>query len=172
MLSTLRLWYPSDVVALLIDVAVLALWGTGVGYAFHRMPASWFSDDRAVTRLRSWERDGRVWDDLVAVRRWKGRLPDAGGLFSSGFPKKQMSARDSDYLRRFVAETRRAELVHLVVLAIGPVFFLWNPLWLAAVMVVYGVLANVPFIIIQRYNRARLLRVLAHRSRPPRQPEA
>ena len=42
----------------------------------------------------------------------------------------------------------------------GPLFVLWNPPPIAAVMVAYGVLVNAPFIAIQRYNRARVSRVL------------
>jgi hypothetical protein len=46
-----------------------------------------------------------------------------------------------------------------------PIFFLWNPPWACAVVEAYGVAANLPFIIVQRYNRAGLLRIS---SRPDR----
>jgi glycosyl-4,4'-diaponeurosporenoate acyltransferase len=59
-----------------------------------------------------------------------------------------------------VVETRRAELAHWPILALGPVFFAWNPWWLALAMVGYAVVANVPCILVQRYNRARLYRML------------
>ena len=49
---------------------------------------------------------------------------------------------------------RRAELAHYPILAFGPVFFAFNPWWLALVMVGYAVVANVPCILVQRYNRA------------------
>jgi glycosyl-4,4'-diaponeurosporenoate acyltransferase len=162
--ALVRLWHPGDVLAMIIDIAVLAAWGSLVGYAFHRMPARWFGHDNAVTKPRRWERDGRVWDDVLRVRRWKDRVPDAGGLFAGGMRKRGVS-RDPEQLARLVVETRRAELVHLAVLAISPVFLLWNPLWLAAVMVTYNIVANVPFMVIQRYNRPRLVRLLAATSR-------
>ena len=38
---------------------------------------------------------------------------------------------------------------------------LWNPPWVALVMVGYGLAVNLPFIAIQRYNRTRVERVLA-----------
>jgi glycosyl-4,4'-diaponeurosporenoate acyltransferase len=65
----------------------------------------------------------------------------------------------------FRAETRRAELGHWSAMACGPLFVLWNPPAVAAVMVVYGVVVNAPFIAIQRFNRLRIGRVLARRSR-------
>jgi glycosyl-4,4'-diaponeurosporenoate acyltransferase len=55
--------------------------------------------------------------------------------------------------------------VHWAVLAIVPVFALWSPPLLFAAMVAYGVVANVPCIAVQRFNRARIVRVLARRER-------
>jgi glycosyl-4,4'-diaponeurosporenoate acyltransferase len=58
-------------------------------------------------------------------------------------------------------ETCRGEAVHWIVLFCSGLFFLWNPQWLAWCMVVYAILANLPCIIVQRYNRLRMARVLA-----------
>jgi glycosyl-4,4'-diaponeurosporenoate acyltransferase len=168
MVAMLPLWHLSDLAALAIDVVILIVWNAAVGYAFHRLPVEAFAHDRGITRLRPWERDGRFWVDVARIRRWKRWLPDAGDLFAGGFSKRRLSARDPAYFQRFVAETRRAELVHWVVPAIVPLFFLWNPWWLAMVMVVYAAVANVPCLVTQRYNRARLERVLARVSTPPR----
>jgi glycosyl-4,4'-diaponeurosporenoate acyltransferase len=155
------MWSPSDPVAVLLDALVWAVWGLAVGYAFHRFPATWFDDEHAVTRIRGWERGGRFWSQRFGIKRWKDRLPEAGSAFAGGFSKRHLVARDAGHLRRFVVETRRAEWVHLTVLAVVPLFWLWNPPSLALVMLVYGVAANVPCILVQRYNRARLLRVLS-----------
>jgi glycosyl-4,4'-diaponeurosporenoate acyltransferase len=46
-----------------------------------------------------------------------------------------------------------------------PIFALWNPAALMAAMVAYAVVANLPCLVVQRYNRGRLLRVLARRER-------
>ena len=42
-------------------------------------------------------------------------------------------------------------------MAAGPVFLLWNPWWLGLLMFAYAVIANLPCLIVQRYNRARLV---------------
>lgn len=157
---TVPLWTPPDTVAVVIDIVVWTVWGTLVGYVFHRLPAAWFAHDDAVTRIRRWERQGQFWADHTRVRRWKKRLPEAGDLFTGGFSKRRLRTRDVEYLERFLVETRRAEWVHWVVFAIAPLFFLWNKPWLAGVMIAYGLLANLPCLITQRYNRARLVRIL------------
>jgi glycosyl-4,4'-diaponeurosporenoate acyltransferase len=40
---------------------------------------------------------------------------------------------------------------------------LWNPWWLGLAMVGYALAANLPCLLTQRYNRARLMRMLARR---------
>ena len=52
-------------------------------------------------------------------------------------------------------------------MAASPLFVLWNPPIASVLLIGYGVVANLPFIVIQRYNRQRVTRVLAARAEPP-----
>lgn len=146
-------------VVVLLDAAVWAAWSAVVGYAAHRVPVVRLDRDGPLTRLRPWEREGRTYERVV-IRRWKDRLPDAGTAFRGGTSKRVLPGRDAASLRRFAAETRRAELVHWGIPAITPAFALWNPPALLGAMVGYAVLANGPCVVIQRYNRGRILRIL------------
>ena len=71
--------------------------------------------------------------------------------------KKKLSAADPMSL---VQETCVAECVHcwLIVLSVG-MLFLWKSVWSWLLWLVYNLLGNVSFILIQRYNRPRLLRL-------------
>jgi len=136
-----------------------------VGYVTHRAPVSRFDHDTWLTRLRPFEADGRIYERRLKIRRWKGRLPEGGDTFDGGFDKRRLRGRSTELLERFAAETRRAELTHWVLLACGPVFVLWNRPPVAAGMMIFGVVFNAPFIVTQRYNRARLARLLDRRQR-------
>lgn len=144
-----------------VDIVAWAVIGTVAGYAAHRAPVARFAEDGPLTRLRDFERDGRWYEQRIGIKRWKGRLPEAGGLFRDGFSKRSLRSESVDELERFVVETRRAEVTHWVVMGAGPFFLLWNPWGLGLVMVGYGVVANLPCLVVQRYNRARLQRVVA-----------
>lgn len=146
------------------DAGVWAGWSAVVGYVAHRLPVDRLAQDGPLTRLRAVERDGRVYEQL-RIRRWKDRLPELGGVFPGGVSKRALRTGASADLRRLVVETRRAELVHWAIPAIVPVFAVWNPAALMAAMAAYAVLANLPCLVVQRYNRGRLLRVLAGRER-------
>jgi glycosyl-4,4'-diaponeurosporenoate acyltransferase len=142
--------------AVVADVVAWAVIGVTVGYALHRTSLRRLDHDTWVTRARRWERGGRTYERL-GIRRWKDRLPELGGLFAGGVSKRASGGRSR--LERYEAETRRAEYVHWLVLACAPLFALWNPWYLTVAMVLYAVVANVPCLVVQRYNRARIARL-------------
>lgn len=155
-----------NLVLVVASAAIWAAWSTACGYVAHRLPTRVLDHDGWLLRLRAAERVGRFYDHGLHVKRWKDALPEAGSLFRGGFSKRRISRKDRAFLERFVIETRRAELAHWAILALGPLFLVAIPLvdmpwWLAVAMVGYAVAANVPCILVQRYNRARLERMLA-----------
>jgi glycosyl-4,4'-diaponeurosporenoate acyltransferase len=129
----------------------------GSGFIAHRMPISWFDPDGVLFRTRAFERGGRVYR-AFGIRRWKDALPEAGAFFEGGFSKRSLVVQDPAYLERYLAETCRAEASHWMSAALSLTFFLWNPWYVGVIMVVYGLSTNLPFILVQRYNRPRLAR--------------
>lgn len=145
-----------------VDAVAWALISAVAGTIASRRPDASLTRDSGLTRLRAWERNGRVYERL-GIRGWKDRMPEFGA-FGGGRSKRTLPGRDADALAQFAAETRRAEYVHWSIAAAAPVFVLWNPPALFAAMLAYAILANVPCIAIQRYNRARIERIAARRA--------
>lgn len=138
----------------------LGVAGLGTQLAPQRFnPAGW------IFRERRWERGGRFYEAVFAVKGWKRRLPDGAALFRQGFRKKRIRGHGAAYLNRFLIETCRSEGVHWIVLGFSLVFFFWNSWGVGMVMVAYGVVANLPCILVQRYNRLRLTAALKHLKR-------
>ena len=146
------------------NVAAWALFHSATGLAAHALPLSRLGRDGPVLRLRRWERDGAVYRRM-RIHRWKHFLPEAGDLFRGGMSKRHLPGAIAPDLLRFAAETRRAECGHWWAMACGPLAVLWNPPLGAAAMIAYGVAVNAPFIAVQRYNRARVGRVLRRLAR-------
>ena len=156
MLAAYPLWLlPANIVA----------WGLAhslTGYAAHRLSEERCRRDNVLTRIRNPARTERRCRRF-GVHRWKDALPEAGAVFAGGVSKRHLVGSSTAGLTQFASMTRRAEMAHWMAALVSPFFALWNPPWIAAVMVVYGVGVNTPFIAIQRYNRARLLRLIARR---------
>ncbi len=147
----------------LILINILA-WGIiqwGAGYLTFRLPRHRLKHDAWLFRLRSWEQGGHIYRRYLGIHQWKKWLPDGADFFAASFPKRHLSKRTATYLDRFVVETVRAELTHWIPLLAWPFFILWNPYHLMPFMLLYAVLANLPCLLLQRYNRPRLLTVLA-----------
>ena len=87
-------------------------------------------------------------------------MPEGGGVFRGGFEKRKADTRSINYLETFARETCRAELVHWVIILLLPLFFVWNPPLGVLIMLPLVVVLNLPFIMIQRYNRPRLVKIL------------
>ena len=131
----------------------------GLAWLFTRMPVVWFHPPDPY----AWENGGKFYERLWAIKQWKDRLPDAAGWFGGGFTKRALVGTKPDYLHRFIQEAWRGELCHWAALGFTPLFFLWNPWWGDAVIVVYAIAANLPCILVQRYNRLRISRLLGRR---------
>jgi glycosyl-4,4'-diaponeurosporenoate acyltransferase len=144
---------------IVLNVAGWPVIQLGLARLFQIMPVKWFESAAA----HSWEQSGRFYERILGIKCWKDWLPDAARWFSGGFAKASMAGVDPPYLRRFISETWRGELCHWFAIGCAPVFFLWNPWWADLVMVGYALLANLPCILAQRYNRLRLRRLLARR---------
>ena len=145
---------------ILVNVAGWPVIQFGLAWLFTQLPMAWFTPPEAG----AWEQGGRFYERCFGIKHWKDWLPDAARWFGGGFAKGSLTGIDPDYLRCFIRETWRGELCHWFALGCAPVFFLWNPLWADLVMVSYALVANVPCILAQRYNRLRLRRLLARRS--------
>lgn len=122
------------------------------------LPRRWFHWDRFPYRTYNWEKGGRFYEKLH-IRKWKDRLPDKSKYTRNTFTKEMNGHEDQSNLVRFLQETCVAELVHWVLAALCVPLYWYVPTPFGAVAATLYALSNIPFIIIQRYNRPRLYRV-------------
>lgn len=110
-------------------------------------------------RSFKWERNGDIYHKIL-IQKWKDRVPDMSKYVKTMFAKEIVSPRDPEYTRRLILETCVAELIHYVLILISPIFTQYlNGVYGYVGMIVYA-LGNVPFILIQRYNRPRLIKLM------------
>lgn len=151
----------------LADAGVVFAWTVAVGASAPRWPAAWLARDRGPLWLAPGESVGAY--RRAGVHRWARRLPEWGGVF--GVSKRRLPGRTPELLGGYLVEVRRAEWVHwLSLLSLAPVARI-SPRWLAALFAGIAVAVNIPFLAILRFNRLRLLALLA-RGRPASDPAA
>ena len=132
------------------------------------LPKAW-PRPSGLFRCFAFERNGRLYDKL-GVRHWHKRVPDMSKIFPFLIPKKRLCAKCGPTLPRMIRETCVAELVHWVLCFTGLFcLYLW-PGWGGIVISILNAVGNLLFVIIQRYNRPRLIRLnnkLNHQKEEP-----
>lgn len=123
------------------------------------LPRRIFDENAFPFKSFRWEKGGKVYDKL-RIKKWKAKLPEMSKITKLIFPKKlkqNMTAEDFD---RLVKESCVAELSHYVlfVCSMG-IYYIWRGKLGSFLALVYGVLGNVTYIIIQRYNRPHFIAV-------------
>lgn len=146
----------------LIYIAVLGVLSHFVGQA---LPRKCFDAEKPPYKAAKWEKGGKVYERL-GIKHWKDIMPDMSRIMPDMVKKKLTSENKERGMDTLIAETCVAECVHwgLIVLSFG-ILFWWRGLWAAVFLLVYNIFGNLPFIIIQRYNRPRLVMLEQRRKR-------
>lgn len=108
-------------------------------------------------RSYSFERGGKIYEK-IGIRFWKDKVPDMSTVLKHLIKKEvRFKSSAADVLRQ-IQETCVAEITHnaLIILSL-PMLIYWKGKWAFLCEAIYILLLNLPFILIQRYNRPRLI---------------
>lgn len=144
------------IVTCLLYIAVLGMAAFPFGRLLARCP---LRTDGFPFRCAAWERGGKNYEKLH-IRAWQNRVPDVSRWFPSLVPVKRLESPTPEGMGRMVRETCVAELTHVLLILLGLYCLrLWPGVGGVIFYCVYTLAGNVPFILIQRYNRPRLVRL-------------
>lgn len=112
---------------------------------------------------QAWELGGKLYEKLQ-IKRWQARVPDVSQVLHRWMPRKKLHVGvTAETVRTMISETCTAEVVHnLLNLAGLRLLGLWKGAGGIIVYLIYVLFGNLPFILVQRYNRPRL-KVLLNR---------
>lgn len=145
----------TETLRFVIPVAVIGILAHVIGEA---LPRRWFDASRFPYRAYAFERNGRFYEAL-GIRKWKNVLPDKSRIAPGTYRKAirgSAQQHSAAHMERLLQETCVAECVHWALLVISPILLFTMESPAVYVMTpLYG-LSNLPYIMIQRYNRPRL----------------
>lgn len=104
------------------------------------------------------ERDGKLYERL-GVKRWKDKLPDMSKLSRRLARKSIPDTPTPESLLSLIQETCVAEVIHELLMVLGFLCYLIRRRRRVFLLACLWALGNLPFVIIQRYNRPRLMRL-------------
>lgn len=126
-----------------------------LSHLFTKVPRSFFVTHHQWFQTFSFEKEGELWNRLFLINKWKMYIPEGEWLNKNIYNKRVLKPLTQENIYKMIIEMRRAELVHW--LSILPVMvFVRASKCIKIINILYALLANVPIILTQRYNRPRL----------------
>lgn len=120
------------------------------------LPRKWFHFDRFPYRTGKWEKGGKLYDN-IHIKQWKNKMPDMSRICPAMAPKRITTARAED-VELLIHETCVAELIHVLLIPAGlGCIGIWK--FGGTIFFLLWAIGNVPFILIQRYNRPILCKL-------------
>ncbi|MBO5060566.1 MAG: hypothetical protein J6C82_06615 [Clostridia bacterium] len=142
---------------ILILIIYITVIGQGCFFFGLALPRKKIDENKFPYKAFLWEQNGKFYDRF-RVKKWKTKVPDMSVLTNKIFPKKLHGDMTSDDIDRLIKESCIAEMIHyiLCVLSIG-IYHIWKGKIGIVLTVLYNLLGNLPYIIIQRYNRPHFI---------------
>lgn len=121
-------------------------------------PRRWLHEQAFPFKSFGFEKNGAIYQKL-GIMKWKTKLPDASLIISRLFPKWMPKKRleNEEKIPILIKETCVAEMTHSAVSLLGfGCVFIWKGIggW---IMSLGFLILNLPFILMQRFNRPRLI---------------
>lgn len=147
-----------------VNLLIFILVSVAMTIICEKMPSSIYNYKKWLFREKKWEHGGRLYEHLFGVKRWKSKLPDISDFMKWRFNKKHLAESGSDYLSIFLTESCKSEFTHWMIILSTLLFRFWSDFTSTLFFLVLASLLNLPYIIIQRYNRPRLIHLLKRNS--------
>lgn len=121
------------------------------------LPKRWFRADLFPYRSYRFEKNGKIYMK-IAIHKWQNKIPDISKILPFMIPKKRLSKDSVDKIPRMIQETCVAEFIHGIN-ALAGFYCLWLCPKVGGIIIsiIYAVVFNLPFVLVQRYNRPRLV---------------
>lgn len=148
-----------------INFSLMVLWQFLVLIVCQRLNEKTFDYRKNIYKSKKFENNGKFYVKYLKIKKWKDKLPQY--VSKNGFSKRNINLKqvgDKKYFEKFLIETCRAEWNHLVCCMYAVISVLINKFPFSMIFSIIPVMANLPFLVIQRYNRIRFLNLNSKKS--------
>ncbi|MDI6453756.1 hypothetical protein [Peloplasma aerotolerans] len=161
----MRVIFLTDEITLLLFFIIWPLIQVGGALIALYLPDKFYSNQKFPFKTYKFERNGHIYQTLFRVKKWKHLLPDGASVWKKrGYQKKNINSFEVDNLKKFIIESCRAEMAHIIPILFFWVFFLITTPLITWIMLGYSLIVNLPCMIVQRYNRPRVESLLTSKT--------
>jgi glycosyl-4,4'-diaponeurosporenoate acyltransferase len=153
------IFLPRELTILLVFILWPIIQAT-ITFICHKIDDSYFSYQSLFFKPSPWEKDGDIYKRLFKVNKWKKFMPDGAAAVKGEFKMRHLDFSNRDNLEKFLVVSCRGETAHWLSIIPFWVFGFFTPPIVIFYMLLYSLAANLPCIIVQRYNRPRVAGLL------------
>ncbi|MEI8215946.1 MAG: hypothetical protein WCF96_02500 [Eubacteriales bacterium] len=153
------IFLPRSATILLVFILWPVIQAT-ITFICHKIDDRYFSYESWFFKPFTWEKNGDVYKRLLMVDKWKKFMPDGAAVVKGGFKMRHLDFSNYDNLKKFLVVSCRGEFAHWLSILPFWIFGFFTPPIVILYMLIYSLAANLPCIIVQRYNRPRVARLL------------
>lgn len=143
-----------------INLSIFLIFSETISLIFTILPRRMFDYTKWFFRDRKWENGGEIYQKVFKIKVWKKLMPELSDFLKFIFPKRHIKAFNRKYLSDYLSESCRAELTHWNIFFSSFLFSFWTDTIMTAIFVFIAFILNMPFIIMQRYNRPRIIKLV------------
>lgn len=144
----------------LIDIIFWFLIQFIIAYVISFLPNTLFNPYAFIFRSSKWENNTSIYNKYFKVRKWKNKLPVGKAFVKNDVNLREIKSKDLNYLNKYLIKSCKAEATHILSIISIITFLLWHNVLVTLLIFVFTFSINLPFIIIQRYNRERIIRLI------------
>ena len=146
--------FAITIISLLVLVLIDAICALFVRYCLPKKAFNPFLKCYSVGKIE------RKFYEKIGIRKWKDRIPEAGQLFANFSKTELADMTNNEYVKKFMSETIYAEIMHWLSM-IFSFLIIFIDLRLALTvglpLVVGNMILNLMPVLVQRYNRPKLM---------------
>lgn len=157
----MQIFFIPEILAIFLCFILWPIFQALGAYVSHKIPDRFLSYSLFLYRAHRWEKNGEIYKQIFKVDKWKTYLPESSSLIKGSYNKKKIDNFSKDSLDKFLLESCRAEMTHWLGILPFWIFGLFTPARVVGYMFIYAMAVNLPCIIVQRYNRPRIIKLLA-----------
>jgi glycosyl-4,4'-diaponeurosporenoate acyltransferase len=145
---------------LALDLGIFLVSSIIVTVISTKLPERYYNYRNWIFKERKWEKNGEFYQHVFKVKRWKNHMPEIADFIKSTFSKKSIKEFDNEYIEKYLLESCRAEFAHWCIIFSSVIFLFYEGTATFVCILLIAILVDAPFIIIQRYNRPRIIRIM------------
>ena len=110
--ETMQIIFLPEWLTLILCFIVWFILQSLAAFICYIIPDRYYKPDSFIFKSKEWEKEGKIYNNIFKITKWKKFLPDGAAVAKNGYRKKHLNNFTKDNLEKFIIESCRGEMSH------------------------------------------------------------